>query len=68
MKRENEIIVEASIDALMEELKLVVNEARKTGADDAWMLNYIIAELPYVFRKEGDDVSMHPMRFDVRLP
>lgn len=68
MKRENEIIVEASIDALMEELKLVVNEARKTGADDVWMLNYIISELPYVFRKEGDDVSMQPMRFDVRLP
>ena len=68
MKRGDEVVVQASIDALMEEMKLVVKEARKTGADDVWMLNYIIAELPAVFRKEDDDVSVQPMRFDVRLP
>lgn len=58
----------ASIDALMEELTLVVKEARKTGADDTWMLNYILAELPYVFRKEESDVLMQQVRADVRLP
>lgn len=68
MNRGNEVVIQASIDALMDELKLVVKEARKTGADDVWMLNYIIAELPSVFRKEGEDVSVQPMRFDIRLP
>ena len=61
-------IVMASIDSLMELLKEVVAEARKTGAEDIWMLNYILAELPYVFRKEADDVPMQSLRSDVRLP
>lgn len=61
-------IVMASIDSLMELLKEVVVEARKTGAEDIWMLNYILAELPYAFRKEADDVPMQSLRPDVRLP
>ena len=58
----------AWIPTLMELLKEVVTEARKTGTEDIWMLNYILAELPYVFRKEGDDVPVQQMRADVRLP
>lgn len=68
MKLGDKKVVMASIDALMEELMLVVKEARKVGADDVWLLNYIIAELPYVFRKEVYDVSVQQMRGDVRLP
>lgn len=61
-------IVMASIDSLMELLKEVVAEARKTGAEDIWMLNYILAEMPYVFRKEEADVPVQSVRADVRLP
>ena len=68
MKQGDKKVVMASIDALMELLAEVVKEARKTGAEDIWMLNYILAELPYVFRKEGDDVPVQPMWADVRLP
>lgn len=66
MKDDKKIIM-ASIDALMEELKQVVNIARDS-VDDAWLLNYITAELPYVFRKEGEDVQMLQLWGDVRMP
>lgn len=68
MKQGDKKIVMASIDSIMELLREVVTEARKTGTEDIWMLNYILAELPYVFRKEGDDVPVQQMRADVRLP
>lgn len=68
MRQGDKKIVMASIDALMELLTEVVREARKTGAEDIWMLNYILAEMPYVFRKEDADVHMQSMQADVRLP
>ena len=65
MKDDKKIIM-ASIDALMEELKQVVDAARES-VDDVWLLNYITAELGYVFRKGGKDVSVCELWRDVRL-
>ena len=66
MKDDRKIIM-ASIDALMEELKQVVDTARES-VDDVWLLNYITAELGYVFKKGGKDVSVCELWRDVRLP
>lgn len=68
MKQGDKKVVMASIDAIIELLTEVVKEARKTGAEDIWMLNYILAEMPYVFRKEGEDVLLQSVQADVRLP
>lgn len=53
--KDDKKLVMASIDALMEELRQVVTVARKS-VDDVWLLNYITAEIPYLFRKEDNDV------------
>lgn len=68
MKQGDKKVVMASIDAIIELLTEVVKEARETGAEDIWMLNYILAEMPYVFRKEGEDVLLQSVQADVRLP
>lgn len=67
MKRDDKRIIMASIDALMEELKQVVDAARK-DVDDVWLLAYIVAELPFVFRKEGVDVQVPQLRGNIQLP
>lgn len=68
MRRGDKNIVMASIDSVMELLKEVVVEARKTGADDMWMLSYVLAELGYVFKKEETDVLLQSVQGDIRLP
>lgn len=65
MKRDDKRVIMASVDALMEELKQVVDISKERGADDVWLLDYVISELPYVFRRKDVQVSM---RNDVRLP
>ena len=57
----------ASIDALSEELKQVIDIAKERGADDVWLLEYITAELPYIMGRTKD-VYMHELSNDVRLP
>ena len=49
------IKTQESIDALMGELKDVVKIARKTD-DPVDILEYLMAELPAVFKEDKDDV------------
>ncbi len=67
MKADDKRVIMASIDALSEELKQVIDIAKERGADDVWLLNYITAELPYI-RGRSNNVYMHELSNDVRLP
>ena len=67
MKADDRRIIMASIDALSEELKQVIDIAKERGADDVWLLNYITAELPYIMGR-SNNVYMHELSNDVRLP
>ncbi len=67
MKADDRRIIMASIDALSEELKQVIDIAKERGADDVWLLNYITAELPYIIGR-SNNVYMHELSNDVRLP
>lgn len=67
MKADDRRVIMASIDALMEELKQVVDMAKERGADDVWLLTYVIAEMPYIFGRDKD-VYMYGLSADVRLP
>lgn len=67
MKADDKRIIMASIDALSEELKQVIDIAKERGADDVWLLNYITAELPYIMGR-SNNVYMHELSNDVRLP
>lgn len=67
MKADDRRVIMASIDALAEELKEVIDIAKKKGADDVWLLNYVVAELPYVFGRDSD-VQVRELSADVRLP
>lgn len=67
MKADDKRVIMASIDALSEELKQVIDIAKDKGADDVWLLEYVTAELPYIFGRRSD-VSVHELSSDVRLP
>lgn len=67
MSADDRRVIMASIDALAEELKEVIDMAKKKGADDVWLLTYVVAELPYVFRRDSD-VQVSKLSRDVRLP
>ena len=67
MKTDDKRVIMASIDALSEELKQVIDIAKERGADDVWLLNYITAELPYIMGR-SNNVYMHELSNDVRLP
>lgn len=67
MKADDKRVIMASIDALSEELKQVIDIAKERGADDVWLLNYITAELPYIMGRTNN-VYMHGLSNDVRLP
>lgn len=67
MKADDKRVIMASIDALSEELKQVIDIAKERGADDVWLLNYITAELPYIMGRTNN-VYMHELSNDVRLP
>lgn len=67
MKADDKRVIMASIDALSEELKQVIDMAKERGADDVWLLNYITAELPYIMGR-SNNVYMHELSNDVRLP
>lgn len=67
MKADDRRVIMASIDALSEELKQVIDIAKERGADDVWLLNYITAELPYIMGR-SNNVYMHELSNDVRLP
>ena len=67
MKADDKRVIMASIDALSEELKQVIDIAKDKGADDVWLLNYITAELPYIMGR-SNNVYMHELSNDVRLP
>ena len=67
MKADDRRVIMASIDALSEELKQVIDIAKERGADDVWLLNYITAELPYIMGR-SKNVYMHELSNDVRLP
>ena len=67
MKADDKRVIMASIDALSEELKQVIDIAKERGADDVWLLNYITAELPYIMGRTNN-VYMHELSSDVRLP
>lgn len=67
MKADDRRDIMASIDALSEELKQVIDIAKERGADDVWLLSYITAELPYIMGRTKD-VHMHELSNDVRLP
>ena len=67
MKADDRRVIMASIDALSEELKQVIDIAKERGADDVWLLNYITAELPYIMGRTNN-VYMHGLSNDVRLP
>ena len=55
-----------SIDNLMQELAEVVKEGRKI-VDPIQILEYLMAELPAVFKEDRDDV-LRKLSDDVRLP
>ena len=67
MKADDKRVIMASIDALSEELKQVIDIAKERGADDVLLLNYITAELPYIMGRTNN-VYMHGLSNDVRLP
>lgn len=67
MKADDKRVIMASIDALSEELKQVIDIAKERGADDVWLLEYVTAELPYIFGRRSD-VSVYELSSDVRLP
>lgn len=67
MSADDRRVIMASIDALAEELKQVIDIAKKRGADDVWLLTYVVAELPYVFGRDSD-VQVPKLSRDVRLP
>lgn len=67
MKADDRRVIMASIDALAEELKQVIDIAKERGADDVWLLTYIVAEMPYIFGRDSD-VHMYELSADVRLP
>ena len=67
MKADDRRVIMASIDALSEELKQVIDIAKEKGADDVWLLSYITAELPYIMGRTNN-VYMHGLSNDVRLP
>ena len=64
MKADDRRVIMASIDALSEELKQVIDIAKERGADDVWLLNYITAELPYIMGR-SNNVYMHELSNDV---
>ena len=66
-RRDNtEELLWVSIDNLMQELAEVVKEGRKT-VDPIQILEYLMAELPAVFKEDRDDV-LRKLSDDVRLP
>ena len=66
-RRDNtEELLWVSIDNLMQELAEVVKEGRKT-VDPIQILEYLVAELPAVFKEDRDDV-LRKLSDDVRLP
>lgn len=67
MKEDDRRVIMASIDALAEELKQVIDIAKEKDADDVWLLSYVTAELPYVFGRRSD-VYLHELWGDIRLP
>ena len=67
MKADDRRVIMASIDALAEELKEVIDIAKERGADNVWLLKYVAGELPYVFGRDSD-VQMYGLSADVRLP
>lgn len=67
MKADDRRVIMASIDALAEELKEVIDIAKEKGADDVWLLTYVVAELPYVFGRSSD-VQVRELSRDVRFP
>ena len=67
MKADDRRVIMASIDALAEELKEVVDVAKERGADNVWLLKYVVGELPYVFGRDSD-VQVSKLSRDVRLP
>lgn len=67
MKADDRRVIMASIDALAEELKEVIDISKERGADDTWLLQYVVAELPYIFGR-NTDVQMLKLSADVRLP
>lgn len=67
MKADDKRVIMASIDALAEELKEVIDIAKKKGSDDVWLLTYVVAELPYIFGRDSD-VQVRELSADVRLP
>ena len=67
MSADDRRVIMASIDALAEELKEVIDIAKKRGADDVWLLTYVVAELPYIFGRDSD-VQVPKLSRDVRLP
>lgn len=66
-RRDNtEELLWVSIDNLMQELAEVVKEGRKI-VDPIHILEYLMAELPAVFKEDRDDV-LRKLSDDVRLP
>ena len=66
-RRDNtEELLWVSIDNLMQELAEVVKEGRKI-VDPIQILEYLMAELPAVFKEDRDDV-LRKLSNDVRLP
>lgn len=66
-RRDNtEELLWVSIDNLMQELAEVVKEGRKI-VDPIQILEYLMAELPAVFKEDRDDV-LRKLSDDVRLP
>lgn len=55
-----------SLQALLEEMKLVVDKATEMGVDRVDLLLFILASLKSVMG--GKDVLMQQMQRDVRLP
>ena len=66
-RRDNtEELLWVSIDNLMQELAEVVKEGRKI-VEPVQILEYLMAELPAVFKEDRDDV-LRKLSDDVRLP
>ena len=66
-RRDNtEDLLWESIDNLIQELAEVVKEGRKI-VEPVQILEYLMAELPAVFKEDRDDV-LRKLSDDVRLP
>lgn len=57
-----------SYQNILQLLKEAVDAAENVGIDREWSEDFIIAHLPAIFRKEGEDVPVQQMQGDVRLP